>query len=333
MRGRVQIESVGSVVLKDNPLGDPRLRQVPVYLPPSYGSARGRRFPIIYYLAGFTGGGRSLLNYHPWRENLPERLDRLITAGKVQECVLVMPDCFTAFGGSQYLNSTATGRYEDHVVNELIAFFEDKLHVSAHAAGRAVMGKSSGGYGALMLGMRHPDVFGHVACHSGDMFFEACYGADMLKAATALGPYGGSVERFLKSFRASRDKDGFDHALVNIVGMSACYSPNTKNRLGFDFPCDPRTGETIPAVWRRWKALDPVAAAPEYRANLKKLKTVFFDAGTRDEFHLHLGARKLAAVLKRLGAPHSYEEHGLGHFDMAERYDLSLALLSRRLVP
>ncbi len=331
MKGRVQIDTVGSVVLKGNPLGDPSVRQVPVYLPPSYGSARGRRYPIIYFLAGFTGGGRSFLNYHPWRENLPERFDRLIAAGKARECVLVMPDGFTAFGGSQYLNSSATGRYEDHVVCELVGFFEDKLSISQRPEGRAVMGKSSGGFGALTLAMRHPDVFGHAVSHSGDMLFDVCYGGDIPKAVSALGKYKGSAERFLKEFRTSRNKDSFDHALVNIMAMSACYSPNPKSRWGFDLPCDVQTGEILPKVWARWKAVDPVAAALRYRIHLKKLKTLWFDCGTRDEFHLHLGARKFSRVLKGLGVRHTYEEHGFGHFDTAERLDTSLSLISKRL--
>ena len=331
MKGKVQIESVGSMVLKSNPLGDPRLREVPVYLPPSYGTVRGRTYPIIYGLAGFTGTGRSFLNFHPWRENLPERLDRLIAQGRAQECVLVLPDCFTAFGGSQYLDSTATGRYEEHVVSELVAFFEDKFTVSRKPSGRAIVGKSSGGYGALMLAMRHPEVFGHAASHSGDMFFEMCYGTDIPKFVTAMGKYKGSVERFLKEFRAARDKDAFDHAIVNMVAMSACYSPNLKSKLGFDLPCDLRTGELDTRVWARWKALDPIEAAVKYGANLRKLKTIFFDCGTRDEFYLHLGARKFSQVLKGLGVRHTYEEHGRGHFETAERWDVSLALLSRRL--
>jgi enterochelin esterase family protein len=332
MLGRVQVEAVGSLVLKDNPLGDPRLRQVPVYLPPSYGKVR-RSYPVIYCLAGFTSTGRSLVNFHPWKENLAERFDRLIAEGEAKECVLIMPDCFTAFGGSQYLDSSATGRYEAHIIEELIGFFEDKMTTSARPEGRAVAGKSSGGYGALMLAMKHPDVFGHVASHSGDMFFEACYGPDLMKGVTALGQFGGSVERFLKEFRAARDKDGFDHALINLVGMSACYSPNPKSKIGFDLPCDPHTAELSPAVWARWKSLDPVSIAAKHRANLKKLKTIFFDAGRRDEFHLHLGARKFSQALKRLGVKHIHEEHGFGHFDMSERWDVSLALLSKRLAP
>lgn len=330
MKGRVQIESVSSQVLKGNPLGDPHRREVPVYLPPSYGRA-GRRFPVIYYLAGYSGTGRGVLNTSAWKENLFERFDRLIAQGQARECVLVAPDCFTAYGGSQYLNSSATGRYEDHVVRELVAYIEDKHAVSRAAAGRAVMGKSSGGYGALMIGMKHPDVFAHVACHSGDMLFELSYVMDFPKLVNALWPYGQSAERFARKFLASKRKDLFPFDAVMILAMASCYSPNPKSPLGFDLPCDERTAEMKPKVWARWKALDPVVAAARCRSNLKKLKTLYFDCGRRDEFNLHLGARKLADELKRLGVRHVYEEHGLGHMDMAERYDRSLVLLSRSL--
>ncbi|MEK7858216.1 MAG: alpha/beta hydrolase-fold protein [Elusimicrobiota bacterium] len=331
MKGRLQIETVGSVVLKGNPLGDPRLRQLPVYLPPSYGAKRGMRYPVLYYLAGFTGGGRTVINHHPWKENLAERVDRLIASGHLRECVLVIPDCFTAYGGSQYLNSTATGRYEDHVVEELVPFIEDKFAVSREAAGRALIGKSSGGYGALMLGMRHPDVFGHIVSHSGDMSFEVTCEGSAARFCAFLEKYGASVERFTKEFLASRDKESYDHEAVNMIAMSACYAPNPKSPLGFDLLCDPRTGERRLAVWKRWLANDPIVAAPRHRAGLKKLKSLFFDCGTKDEYYLHLGARKLSQVLKGLGVAHVYQEHGFGHGNMASRYDVSLKYLSSRL--
>lgn len=330
LKGKLQIETVGSVALKGNPLGDPSVRQVPVYLPPSYGTRRGARYPVIYYLAGFTGGGRGVINYHPWKENVVERLDRLIASKKVPECVLVMPDCFTAYGGSQYVNSSATGRYEDHVAFELVGFIEDKFSVSRESAGRAVMGKSSGGYGALSLGMRHPDVFGHVASHSGDMFFEMCYAVDIPKFVALLGKYGGSAERFVREFKASKNKAAVDHVGINMMAMAACYSPNPKNPMGFDLPFDQRTGELDDEVWARWKERDPVAAAARYKSNLKKLSTLYFDCGTRDEFFLHLGARKFSDVLKGLGVRHIHEEHAFGHFDMSSRYDRSLRLLGSR---
>jgi len=330
MNGKLQIETISSVVLKDNPLGDPRRREIPVYLPPSYGAKRGRRYPVIFWLPGFTGTGRGAVNYNPWNETLVERFDRLIAAGRAREAILVIGDGFTAYGGSQYLNSSATGRYEDFIVSELVGYVEDKFAVVREREGRALFGKSSGGYGALILGMRHADVFAHVASHCGDAAFEACYAGDLLKLCAAVEKHGGSLERLVAEFRRSRDKKGFDHAVINALGMASAYSPNPKSPVGFDVPVDLRTGALLPSVWKRWEALDPVRACVRHAAALRSLKTLWFDAGTRDEFHLHLGARRLSDELKRLKIKHVYEEHGFGHMDMQPRYDVSLSLLSRR---
>jgi enterochelin esterase family protein len=329
MNGRLQIETISSVVLKDNPLGDPRRREIPVYLPPSYGAKRGRRYPVIFWLPGFAGTGRGAVNYNPWKETLPERLDRLITEGKAREAILVIADGFTAYGGSQYLNSSATGRYEDFVVSELVAFVEDKFAAVGAPEGRALAGGSSGGFGALTLGMRRPDVFGHVVSHSGDAAFDACYAGDLLKLCAAAEKHGG-LAPLVAAFRKSRDKNEFPHDVINALGMSSAYSPNPKSPVGFDVPVDLRTGARLPEVWRRWEALDPVNACARHAASLKRLKTLWFDAGRRDEFFLNLGARRLSDALKRLKIRHSYEEHAFGHFDLQPRYDVSLSLLSRR---
>ena len=301
-----------------------------VYLPPSYGKVRGKHYPVIFELPGFTGTARSAVNYNPWKANIAERLDRLIAAGS-PECLLVVADGFTAYGGSQYINSTATGRYEDHLVSELVPYIEDKYGVGRSPAARAIMGGSSGGYGALMLGMRHPDVFGHVAAHSADSAFEASYGADIPKAVTALGAYGGSMKRFREEFLKSREKWTFDISLLVLMGMASCYSPNLKSALGFDLPFDERTGELLPKVWARWREHDPVVACRRYAANLKKLKTLYFDCGTKDEFNLHLGARLLSRRLKELGVKHTHEEGSWGHMNRAPRLDVSLKLLASRL--
>jgi S-formylglutathione hydrolase FrmB len=177
--------------------------------------------------------------------------------------------------------------------------------------------------------MRHPDVFGHAASHSGDAGFELCYLADIPKFVAEVAARG-SVEALVRELRTSTRRRELEHAAVNFVAMASCYSPNPRSPLGFDLPCDPETGELVPAVWRRWLAWDPVRAAAKHAAGLRRLKTLWFDAGTRDEFFLHLGARRLARELKRLKIPHRHEEHGGGHFDMAARFDVSLPLLSRR---
>ena len=153
----VEIIDVASRALEGNPLDDPAVRRIPVYLPSGY-DASGEHFPVVFFLAGFSGGGRLLLNESLWSENLPARLDRLIAESTIRPMIVVMPDCTTRFGGSQYINSAATGRYEDHLVEELVPTIDDRFRTRAEREQRVVMGKSSGGYGATVLAMRHPDV-------------------------------------------------------------------------------------------------------------------------------------------------------------------------------
>lgn len=331
MNGKLQIETISSLVLKDNPLGDPRRRDLPVYLPPSYGAKPGRRYPVIYFLLGYSGAARAAVNYGPWKENIVERFDRLIAEGRAREALLVIVDNFTAYGGAQYMNSPATGRYEDFLVDEAVAFVEDKFAAVRAPEGRALCGHSSGGFGALNVGSRRPDVFGHVAAHSADAAFEFNFAFEFLKCVGAFVPYGGSPKRFAEAFRAARDKSPFPFEAVMVLAMASCFSPNPRNPLGFDLPFDARTGELIPAVWKRWQAHDPIRSLPSRAAALRRLKTLWFDAGTRDEFHLHLGARRLSAALKKAKVAHVYQEHALGHRDGAPRFDVSLGLLTRRL--
>lgn len=163
-----------SDILKGNPLGDPNVRDLFVYLPPGYSDGE-QRYPVVFCLSGFTGRGKMFLNDHAFAPNLAERMDGLIKEGRVRPMILVMPDCFTWFGGSQYINSTATGRYEDHLTQEIIPFIDENLRTVAARGARAVMGKSSGGYGALIMGLRHADLFGLVCSTAGDCYFEYCY--------------------------------------------------------------------------------------------------------------------------------------------------------------
>src|SRR5262249_26206037 len=149
-RGRVVMQQVESQVLRGNAAGDSPARTVPVYLPPSYDAEPSRRFPVAFVLSGFTGRGRALLNDSAWSPPLDQRMDRLIARGECGEMILVLPDCFTRYGGSQYINSSATGRYEDHLVAELVPFVDRTYRTLAAAEHRGVIGKSSGGYGALV---------------------------------------------------------------------------------------------------------------------------------------------------------------------------------------
>jgi enterochelin esterase-like enzyme len=324
----VTILPVASRVLANNPLGDASERRVPVYLPPDYERAASR-YPVVLFLAGFGGGGTYLLSESLWGETLAQRLDRLIREGTVRPLILVMADCLTRYGGSQYINSAATGRYEDHLVDELVPLIDASFRTEPRRERRAVMGKSSGGYGATVLAMRHPDLFGAAVDHSGDKYFDHCYRADIPACVAALAAHDYSPARFLAEFPqppTNRGRHWF--ALVNMLAMASCYSPNADDPAGFDLPFEPRTGELRAAVWQRWLAHDPVELAAAHADALKRLDLYFLDCGRWDEHHLQLGNRIYTQRLTALGVPHVYEEFDGGHMNVAHRYDLSLQRLS-----
>ncbi len=324
--GTVVIETITRDALRSNPLGDSFVRRMPVYLPPGYetGSAR---YPVVFVLPGFTGRGTMLLNDAPWGETLPRRTDRLIAEGNVRPMILVMPDCFTRIGGSQYLNSSAVGQYEDHVVKELVAFVDNKYRTLADRDHRAVVGKSSSGYGSIILSMRHPDVFDLMASHSGDMYFELCYKQDIVGALRAL-PKLGSLDKFWNEIPTIRPKDKAFHDALNVIAMAACYSPNLAAPHGFDLPFDPETGELREDVWKRWLEWDPIYLINKHIGALRSLRLIYLDAGLRDEFDLQYGARIFVKRLEERDIKYIHEEFDDGHFDVQYRYDISLHAIS-----
>lgn len=329
-QGRVQVERFESAVLAANPLGDPAVRRVPVYLPPSYDSEPQRRFPVVFLLAGFTGRGTMMLNDEAWGVPIHERMDRLIAAGRSGEMILVMPDCFTRLGGSQYLDSSATGRYETHLVEELVPWADRSFRTLAGRDHRGVAGKSSGGYGALTLGMKHPDVFGALACHCGDLYFEYCYRVDLPIACTVLQRAGG-LRAFLERFEEAPQKGRDEFTTLNIVAMSACYSPEPAQEMGVGLPFDLETGAIREEVWRRWLEHDPLHMLAAHESALRSLRLLYLDCGSRDEFHLQHGMRLFARALASRGIDHVCEEFDDGHRNVSYRYDTSLPLLSRAL--
>lgn len=324
-RGTVVVASFTSRALQGNPLGDPSTRDIPIYLPLSYEHDRSRRYPVIYWLHGFTGIGLSSINRSLWTPSLPELMDRVIAEG-APEAILVMPDGSTRYGGSQYLNSPATGRYEDYVVKELVPFIDRTYRTKASRDHRGTNGKSSGGYGAVVLAMRHPDVFGAVASHSGDMYFESCYKPFFWKALNAINKHGG-LPAFLKAFDAmlKKEREAAD-ALTILVAMGMAYSANPDGT--YELPVDVRTGEMRDAVWAKWLEWDPVYMVERHADALRKMKLIYIECGRKDEWNLHYGARILSGRLTALGITHEHQEFDDDHSNIQYRYVESLRRLA-----
>lgn len=333
--GTIVLESFDSKILKNNPLNDPSIREFPVYLPPSYYKSN-KKYPVVYMLTGFTGKGIMNLNVSFLSENIHHRLDRLITTKKMKEMIVVMPDCITKYGGSQYINSAATGRYEAYIINELIPYIDEKYRTLNKNSSRAVCGKSSGGYGSVILAMKNPDVFGLMCSTAGDMYFEYCYLVELPKFIRDIEYYGKgdrAVVNFIRkelNYNLPRNKSFFN--ILNIIGMSSCYSPDSegfkKKGYNFDLPVDLDTLEIRYDVIKRWQKFDPVRLVDKYRFNLKKLSLIYLDAGVKDEFYLDIGARIFCNKLKNNGIKFIYEEFDDGHMNVQYRYDRTFEVIS-----
>jgi S-formylglutathione hydrolase FrmB len=323
----VTVHRLESRILIGNPLGDPTTRDLYVWAPAE--DRPERPLPTLLAVVGFTGTGGMLFNVDPLGEDLGHRMDRLVASGACPPCRIVAPDCFTRVGGNQYINSAATGRYEDYLLEEILPFVAQRYRVKRWG----VFGKSSGGYGSFMLGTRHPDVFAALADHSGDAGFELCYLQDFPGALDAYREAGGPAA-WLDKFWAddNRHRHKF-HKPLNVLGMAAHYSPDAKAPLGIGLPFDPETGEFRPEVWETWRGFDPVnlVEREDVQAALRRMRLVYVDCGVRDEFALVWGARALVARMRRAGLAPVYEEFDDGHMSVSYRYDRSVPMLVKAL--
>ncbi len=330
-RGSVVRPVLESKLLTGNPLGDPADRETPVYLPPSYDDAPERRYPLILAIVGFTGTGRMHLNEDWFEPNLPERIDRLIDRGEMGEAIVVMPDCATRYGGSQYIDSAATGPYGRYTAIELVEWADREFRTIPHREARGVFGKSSGGFGSFRMAVDFPDVFSAFACHSGDAAFEYCYLPEFPHALRYLWHNDITPRRFLDTYKGILDRSDDYMALMNELAMASCYSPNPDTELGFDLPFDLVSGELVSEVWERWLVHDPVRMIPGRLDALKSQSLIFVDCGTKDEWALDVGARWMVALMREHELDPIHEEFDAGHMRIPYRYDRSLPLLTKAL--
>lgn len=327
-RGELVSLSLDAPALRDNLLGDPHVRTALVYLPEGY--RRGhQRYPVFVDLASFTGSGLKRVAWTAFGESVPQRLDRLVAAGKMGPVIAVFPDCFTSLGGNQYIDSPVTGRWDTFLHETLLPRVEAEFRVLPGRAGRAVYGKSSGGYGALVQGMRHADVWGAVACSSGDMGFDLVYRPDLPRTLDVLARSGGSITGFLERIAGSTKLGGAEFQALGTLAMAASYDPQPDQPFGIRLPVDPHTCELDEAAWQRWLAHDPLRMIDEQgcQAQLRSLFGLFIEVGSRDQYMLHYGARALVRRLNAAHIEHVYEEFPDDHNNTDYRLDVSLPYL------
>lgn len=306
-QGTVERIKVHSKALEGNLSGDSPDRDVSIYLPPSYKTEKNRRYPVVYMLHGFTDDDAKWFGVVKHWINLPEVLNKTFTDGKTKEMIVVMPNGFTKFKGSMYSNSVTVGDWETFVTKELVAYIDKNYRTLAQASSRGLSGHSMGGYGTMRLGMKSSDVFSSIYALS-PCCMEPGQANPMMK----------QMMKKVEVVKTEEDVKTQDFFGMAMLASAAAWSPNPKNPPFFiDLPF--RDGEVVPTILARQHANATLAMIHQYIPNLKRLKAIGIDAGTKD-FGISGATKQLDQVLTDYGIAHFYESYDGDHLNrIAER--------------
>jgi S-formylglutathione hydrolase len=290
-RIKVHGKSLEGNLMKESPAPD-----VSIYLPPSYAMASSRRYPVVYLLHGYTNS--DLGYFGPEGRQLHLIAERVFGAGTAKEMILVMPNCMNAYGGCMYSNSITAGDWEGYVADDLVSYMDSHYRTLATRASRGLAGHSMGGYGALRIAMKRPDVFGAVYALS-----SCCLNEGTVRPTRDGAP---SPAESIKSVEEAKG----NRAAQGTLARAAAWAPNPANPpLYLDLPT--KDGQVRPDVAVKWAANSPVAMLDQYVANLKKYKAIALDIGLADTL---LASNKVfVEALTRHGLPHTFETYDGDH--------------------
>ncbi len=326
--GDVRIDYIESESLAGNPLGDPAVRPVGVYLPPGYDAEASRRYPALYVLHGYTGDAAALLASRPWETNVFQWADRLIEQKRMVPALVILVDGVTRLGGSQYVDSIHNGRYATYAVRDVVGHVDRAYRTIASEHGRAVLGKSSGGFGAMHLVLEHPGTFAAFASHSGDSYFRYAHLPAFATVQRTLEAHDFNIAAFVDGFELKHKRSSAEYTTIEMLAYAAAYSPRDAVPFDLDLPFESTTGQLRDDVFARWLAFDPAERVAGRRAELARLRLRYLDCGRRDEYNLDIGARVVSERIRALGLEVRHEEFDDDHRNVGYRYEISLPALA-----
>lgn len=324
--GELHLDEIESPALEGNALGDSARRALPIYVPLGYDASGSQRYPVLYVLHGYSGSALGSVAGRGWETNVVQWIDRIIRAKKMPPAILVVVDGWTRLGGAQYVDSMHNGKYATYVTRDVVSHVDENYRTIPHAGGRAVLGKSSGGFGAMHLVMEHPGIFSAFASHSGDAYFRMVAVANFGTAQRTLERYG-SIEGFVNAFESKHKTTQSDFATMEVIAYASAYSPRASEPFAIDLPFELETGAIRDDVFARWLAFDPVERVPKRSKELADLRLRYLDCGRRDEYLLDIGARLVAQRIREMGLPVRHEEFDDDHRNVGYRYEISMPAL------
>ena len=310
-KGSVERVKVHAKALEGNLEGDSPDRDVSVYLPPSYKAEKKRRYPVVYFLHGFTDSDEKWFGFTKHWINLPEVLDKSL-AGGAREMIVVMPNAFTRYQGSMYSNSATTGNWEDFVATELVAYVDTHYRTMAQLSSRGLAGHSMGGYGTIRIGMKHPEVFSSLYLLS-----PCCMAPPNIQQ-------GGPNMARAEAIKDPAEVEKADFFTKAMLASAAAWSPDPKKPPLF-LALPSIEGKFQPAVAAKWAANAPLAMVDQYIGNLRHMTGIAMDAGASDE-PIASTVRTLDRVLNDYQVPHEFEIYDGNHLNhIADRIETKVA--------
>jgi hypothetical protein len=222
------------------------------------------------------------------------------------------------------------GRWDDFLLQEAVPFVEKSLGCGG-AGKRGIFGKSSGGYGAMVHALLHPDFWSAAAVHSGDMFMELMYRHEFVPVLRALTKVEFDFGKWVDDFWQSKKFKDSDIHIIMMLAQAASFDPDPSARYGVRLPVTHDTCEIIPERWANWLKWDPLTLVESRGTGMKQMKALYIDCGDVDQYNLVYGARRMHKRLTAMDVPHTYEEFPDNHSSVDYRMDVSLPILARAL--
>ncbi len=304
--GTVKIDTIVSEALANNVAKEDNKRPITIYLPPSYSNSN-KRYPVMYLLHGTGDDHLNFVDDTNKYFTIQDLMDTGVSTNRFGEMIVVTPNETTKWGGSFYVNSSTTGNWEDFTVKELVKYIDSNYRTLAEAESRAIVGHSMGGFGAITLAMKHPEVF------------SVAYGMNsgFLSFTGELNPKNPDVKKFTQADTIDELLAAKSQISIGMLMVSQAFSPNP-NKLPFyaDKPYKIQAGKIVPnpAAYNKWLEYDVIRMAEKYKENLLKLKGIKFDCGDEEDIKLiEINSRLLSKKLTALGVPHQFEQYNGDH--------------------
>jgi hypothetical protein len=274
--------------LEGNLLGTATTRTFDVFLPASYDTS-DKRYPVIYALPLWTTGNAADFG-------LPDALGWWVKDGKMPEAIIVDVDMHSVeYVGDFYQSNPVVGDWPGYIAEDLVAYIDGKYRTLPKPASRALVGlMDCGGHGALLIGLRRPDVFGVVA---------------------AMAP-GIGAEPFLRDCAVKAYFVGTGHMWAPkwacqqlAVALSYAFAANSDTVPFAPQPVvliEDGTWRLVPEVWEQAERTHPSYALEDYKNQTARLNAMLFVHSATDQAENISDVRNLVKAMIDAGIPVDY---------------------------